>query len=328
LERELVVYAAGQRLSCRALDISAGGVCLLPPVQGDPGLLLRLNISFSSGHTVAVDGVVVREGKVGSRYAWGVRFHRVAPRIQKQLSEQVGTEERRAAGDHVPSRRVSTGRGHPRVAGQQRPAAPSAPREPELDEDDEAIGAGEYKHIGRRSRERIRGLERAPAAAPDRDALRTSNLRPPPTERPATGPAFPAVGPGRGRGWEIDLMATDDPPDAAVAPGARPMRPLVPTGPHQAVRRDQGGIDREPESPETDGRRTPRSTPGRAAARAETGPGYSAVRGRAAGGPPTTGPAHPAQRAPKREQADLDQAIGDELESLLKAAMDKLDEER
>ncbi len=271
-----MVYAAGQRLSCHAIDISAGGVCVLPPARGDPGLLLRLNIGFSSGHTVAVDGVVVREGKVGSRYAWGVRFHRVPLPIQKQLVEQVAGEERRSAGAHIPTRRLSTGRGHPKVKRESSRAQRSSSHE--LVEADDAPSVGEYKQIGRRgSRERIRlpHRQRGHGSDPQQTADPRASQS---SERPPTGPAHPQIA-QRQRSqsrWEIDLMgAGDEAPEAD--PDARPMRPLVAVG-------------REP----------------------PTGPAYPAVGWRGAA----------SERDP-----ELEQAIGDELESLLRAAMEKLDDE-
>lgn len=174
--REIIAYAGAKRLSCLALDLSAGGVCLLPPVRATPGLLLRLNIGFPGGRTIVVDGVLVREGNVKSRYIWGVRFHRVAPRIFDELWQAVDAERRRV--DDEIEEEVELPVGHHTVPPLDDPTVVTIPTTPEPVVDER----GAYSVVTKKAKDRSRRITRG-----------QPRIKENATPRSPTGPAHPAV---------------------------------------------------------------------------------------------------------------------------------------
>lgn len=90
--QEVVVYAQGRRLSCWSTDLGVGGICLIPPAKAKPGLHIIVDMGLEGGQSVAIEGFVVREGETSSRYAWGVRFQNVPPRVQRMLAAYVARE--------------------------------------------------------------------------------------------------------------------------------------------------------------------------------------------------------------------------------------------
>lgn len=82
-----IVYVGSEQLVCRAVDISSGGMLIIPPNRRERGSFLRINLSLPSFDEVLdIDAIVVREAEVNGRYAWGVAFHEPEPRVVKLLA--------------------------------------------------------------------------------------------------------------------------------------------------------------------------------------------------------------------------------------------------
>ncbi len=89
LESPAVAYLADQRVDCRAVDISIGGIALWSPVMREPGQFLRVNFSLAPPGGIPrwydADGVVVRVGPRPSGILLGVQFVVVEDRVARDI---------------------------------------------------------------------------------------------------------------------------------------------------------------------------------------------------------------------------------------------------
>jgi hypothetical protein len=89
LDTPAIAYLADQRVECRAVDISIGGIALWSPVVREPGQFLRVNFSLSPPGGIPrwydADGVVVRVGKHVSGVVLGVQFVVIDDRVARDV---------------------------------------------------------------------------------------------------------------------------------------------------------------------------------------------------------------------------------------------------
>lgn len=94
-EQDVIVYARGRALPCRAADLSAGGIGLWATERVQLGEHVIVDMGLDSGTPLAVEGFIVREAhdlRAEQRYNWGVRFHGLAPRVQRLLASHVADQ--------------------------------------------------------------------------------------------------------------------------------------------------------------------------------------------------------------------------------------------
>jgi hypothetical protein len=94
-DEDVIVYAAGRRMACRGLDLSTGGIGLLPSEEARPGLHVIVDMGLEGNESIAVEGYVVRQQQMNQNYAWGVQFHGLSPRVQHKLDAHVAHVARR-----------------------------------------------------------------------------------------------------------------------------------------------------------------------------------------------------------------------------------------
>lgn len=89
LDTPAVAFLADQRVECRAVDISIGGIALLSPVLRQPGQFLRVNFSLSRPGGIPrwydADGLVVRVGRKPSGVVLGVQFVVIEDRVARDV---------------------------------------------------------------------------------------------------------------------------------------------------------------------------------------------------------------------------------------------------
>lgn len=89
LDTPAIAYLADQRVECRAVDISIGGIALWSPIVREPGQFLRVNFSLSPPGGIPrwydADGVVVRVGKRPSGVVLGVQFVVIDDRVARDV---------------------------------------------------------------------------------------------------------------------------------------------------------------------------------------------------------------------------------------------------
>lgn len=107
--REIVAYAAAQRLRLQAQDLGAGGIGLVP-LHGEQSevltkaTVLRLNLPLAPHQTTTVDGLIVRRPPEG---CYGVSFVRIPAPIRQQIEAFVASqlEDRRARNERSRAQR-------------------------------------------------------------------------------------------------------------------------------------------------------------------------------------------------------------------------------
>jgi hypothetical protein len=86
----IICMIADQKLLCRAVDLSASGILLLPPARAAVGQLVTLMFTVpavSAGLTV--HGILVRETRADGSYAWGIQLVDVPRRAAQELRRHV-----------------------------------------------------------------------------------------------------------------------------------------------------------------------------------------------------------------------------------------------
>lgn len=219
-EQDVIVYARGRALPCRAADLSAGGIGLWANERVQLGEHVIVDMGLGGGKPLAVEGFIVREARdarAEQRYCWGVRFHGLAPRVQRLLASHVAEQP-------LPSHRhraVATLR---QQEHKRRPPPVAAPVSP---------GCGASARSARLLHHR---------------ALETQN-----TPTPAPAPAFEQP---NDRPTQGDLATRAEPsPTFPVAPQPEPALPRQARLPQQAPRTGPRPSPIDPVEAERDRRR-------------------------------------------------------------------------
>jgi hypothetical protein len=90
---DAVVYAEKRRLSCRCVDLSVGGMKLIPPAKANRGLPMRLSFQFpGKRQSLSLMAMLIREGSHDQRYVWGVRFFALPPSVEPLIGRFVDEE--------------------------------------------------------------------------------------------------------------------------------------------------------------------------------------------------------------------------------------------
>ena len=85
-----VVYVGKERLTSRAVNVSAEGMLIIPPVRVRAGSRLRINLTLPAlDQIVDLDGVVVRETFVEGYAASGIQFEDPPEETRAALDEFV-----------------------------------------------------------------------------------------------------------------------------------------------------------------------------------------------------------------------------------------------
>ena len=92
---DAVVHAANRHLHCKTLDLSAGGLLLMPPARAGAGLPLVIDLTLTDNpEPLRLSGIVVRETAVGQSYAWGVQFTNLNDEVTHRLDFELASNER------------------------------------------------------------------------------------------------------------------------------------------------------------------------------------------------------------------------------------------
>jgi hypothetical protein len=101
-----VVFLANERVDCRVMDISTGGIALRSPVASTPGQFLRIDFSLAPQGGVPrwheADGVVVRAAATPSGAILGVRFLVVDDRLVREVHDHVARRRSSASLPAIP----------------------------------------------------------------------------------------------------------------------------------------------------------------------------------------------------------------------------------
>ncbi len=99
-DEDVIVYAGGRRMACRGLDLSTSGIGLLPEESARLGLHVIVDMGLGGSESIAVEGYVVRQERLAERYAWGVQFHSLSPRVERKLDAHIAEVAREGAHHH------------------------------------------------------------------------------------------------------------------------------------------------------------------------------------------------------------------------------------
>lgn len=134
--REIVAYAATQRLRLQTRDLGAGGIGVVPLHDEQSPLLsrakvLRLNLPLTPQQTTTVDGLIVRRAPDG---CYGVSFVRIPAAIRQQIAtfvnQQLEEERIRSEKSRAQARRVASQTANRAVEQRDTPQTLSSDDEP------------------------------------------------------------------------------------------------------------------------------------------------------------------------------------------------------